>query len=121
MPYSTPKRGFRVMEARSSLGAETIACSNCLTAARYVQYDNRLGSSSGQLRSQLSTFDKLDVLEELTVDRNLLDLPDGRFHPQLVPLEQLAQPVSIDQIDRRGAVPGGLPLGVASEATGRDD
>ena len=30
-----------------------------------------------------------DVLEELSVDLDFLDLPDGRLHPQLVALEQL--------------------------------
>ena len=47
-------------------------------------------SDQGMHLEQVIESDQLDVLEELRVDRNFLDLPDGRLHPQFVPLEQLA-------------------------------
>jgi hypothetical protein len=40
-------------------------------------------------RSRKVVVVRSDVLEELSVDLDFLDLPDGRYYPKLVPLEQL--------------------------------
>jgi hypothetical protein len=55
------------------------------------------------------------VAEERWVDGDVFDCSGHRSDAEFVLLEKLAQPVAVDEVDRRCAVAGGFFLGVGSE------
>jgi len=56
-----------------------------------------------------------DFHEDSGINPDILDCAGRRPDAEVVPLEQLAQAVAVDEVDRRGAVAGGFLLGVRSE------
>src|SRR5271165_2797609 len=62
-----------------------------------------------------------DLSEERSVNRDILDRPGRSLHTEVIPLEELAKTVAVDEVDRRSAVPGCLLLGVSRERAGSDE
>jgi hypothetical protein len=52
----------------------------------------------------------LHLEEELRVHGDPLDLTDGGRQSEIVLLEQVAEPIAVDQVDRRRPVPTGSPV-----------
>jgi hypothetical protein len=53
----------------------------------------------------------LELGEELWFDLNVLDFTDGAAHAELVLLEEVAELIAVDQVNRRSAVARCLSLG----------
>src|SRR5262249_25718610 len=62
----------------------------------------------------------LVLVEEPGIDSHVLLYPLPHFDTEAEFLEQVAQSVPVDQLDRRGAIPGCLHLGLAGERSRRD-
>ncbi len=69
----------------------------------------------------LHEISRLDAGEEGSVDDHVLLLSDLGGDSEGVPLEQKAQVLSVDKVDRGSPVPGGLLLGLAGESAGGDE
>src|SRR5215471_11334870 len=61
-----------------------------------------------------------DLGEESGIDPDIFDCASRRPDAEVVSLEQFAQAVAVDEVDRRGAVAGGFLLGVRGERARRD-
>jgi hypothetical protein len=53
---------------------------------------------------------RLDLLEEVRRELDVFDLAHGRLHAEFVLLEEVAELIAVDQIDRRRTVAGCLLL-----------
>src|SRR5215467_12684111 len=62
----------------------------------------------------------LVLVKEARVDSHVLLYPLTHLNAETELLEQVAQSVAIDQLDGRGAITGGLCLGLAGERACRD-
>jgi hypothetical protein len=54
------------------------------------------------------------------VDGDVLDCAGRGVDAEVVGFEEVAEPVAVDEVDGRGAVPGGFFLGVGGECAGGD-
>ena len=58
-----------------------------------------------------------ELVKELKDDHNILSVTDGAADSQFVLLEEIAELIAVDQVNRRGAVARRLSLGFGREGT----
>src|SRR5271166_2338648 len=88
-----------------------------LRAVSRVRRQSRGGSEPLAVCADYS----LILIQEARIYGHVLLHPLAYLNPEPELLEQIAQPVAVDQLDRRGTVPSCLRLGVTSERSRRDE